>query len=54
LAELVIERTLICLLATVVLISLVAAYLPRITPSLIALGIVAAVLRIVWFYTGRW
>jgi hypothetical protein len=30
-----------------------ACVLPRITPDIIALALVAAALRLVWFYTSR-
>jgi hypothetical protein len=46
-----IERMIIGLVATVVLASLLASYLPRLTPSVALLGVVAAILRMVWWYT---
>ena len=46
-----IERIVLYGAAAVVVLSMLAAVLPRITPSLIALGLVALVARVVWFYT---
>jgi hypothetical protein len=46
-----IERALIYLIAVVVVLSMLAAVLPRVTPSLIALALVAMIARVVWYYT---
>ena len=46
-----IERALIYLIAAVVLMGLLASVLPRITPSLVALGLLILVGRLVWWYT---
>ena len=35
----------------VVGLSMLAAVLPRLTPSVIALGLLALIARVVWFYT---
>ncbi len=45
------ERLVLYLIAVVVLAGVLAADLPRITPSLIALGILILLGRAVWFYT---
>jgi hypothetical protein len=47
----VIERIFIYLIATVVLTSILAADLPRVTPSLVALGVLGLVARAVWLFT---
>jgi hypothetical protein len=47
----VIERALVYLVAAVVLMGLLASVLPRITPSLVALGLLILVGRLVWWYT---
>lgn len=46
-----IERAFVYLIVTVVLASILAADLPRVTPSLVALGVLVCVGRVVWFYT---
>ncbi|HYM46567.1 MAG TPA: hypothetical protein VES65_10485 [Solirubrobacteraceae bacterium] len=46
-----IERALIYLVAFVVVIAVLAAALPRVTLSLVALGVLALLARVVWFYT---
>ena len=46
-----IERALVYLVAAVVLMGLLASVLPRITPSLVALGLLILVGRLVWWYT---
>jgi hypothetical protein len=46
-----IERAVIYLITAVVLMSLLASVLPRITPSLVALGLLILVGRLVWWYT---
>lgn len=45
------ERAVVYLIALVVLVAVLAADLPRVTPSLIALGVLVCVGRVVWFYT---
>jgi hypothetical protein len=47
----VIERVIVYLVATVLLLGLLAEYLPRVTPSLIALGVLVLVGRVVWWRT---
>ena len=47
------ERLVIYLIAVVVVAGVLAADLPRITPSLVALGVLVLVGRLVWWYTGR-
>ena len=46
-----IERAVLYGVVTVVVLSMLAAVLPRITPSLVALGVLVLIGRIVWFYT---
>jgi hypothetical protein len=46
-----IERTILTAIVVVVTLSMLAAVLPRITPSLVALGVLALIARVVWFYT---
>jgi hypothetical protein len=48
------ERAVVLGIVTVVVMSVFASILPRITPSLIALGVLVLVGRAVWFYTRRW
>jgi hypothetical protein len=45
------ERAVILVIVAVVLMSALAATLPRITPSLIAMGVLVLIGRAVWFYT---
>jgi hypothetical protein len=45
------ERTILYGVLTVVVLSMLATVLPRVTPSLIALGILGLAARVVWFYT---
>jgi hypothetical protein len=47
----VIERTILTAIVIVVTLSMLAAVLPRVTPSLSALGVLVLVARVVWFYT---
>lgn len=46
-----IERTIFYGVLLVVGLSMLAAVLPRVTPSLIALGVLVLLARVVWFYT---
>jgi hypothetical protein len=46
-----IERLVIYGAVAVVVLSMLAAVLPRLTPSVIALGLLALIARVVWFYT---
>jgi hypothetical protein len=46
-----IERTIAAGVVIVVAASMLASILPRITPSLLELGVVVLVARVVWFYT---
>jgi hypothetical protein len=46
-----IERTILYGVLTVVGLSMLATVLPRITPSLIALGLLVLLGRVAWFYT---
>ncbi len=45
------ERLVIYLIAVVVLAGVLAADLPSITPSLVALGVLVLLGRLVWWYT---
>jgi hypothetical protein len=45
------ERTILYGVLAVVVLSMLATVLPRITPSLIAIGLFGLVARAVWFYT---
>jgi L-lactate permease len=45
------ERAAIYLIAAVVLASVLASALPRITSSLVALGLLVLIARWVWWYT---
>jgi len=49
-----IEQAVVICLVIIVTLSMLAAVLPRVTPSLVALGVLALVVRIVWSLTGRW
>lgn len=42
------------LVIAVVVIELLASFLPKILPSLIVLAIIAVVLRLVWFFTSHY
>jgi hypothetical protein len=46
-----IERVVVYLIVTVVLLSVAASYLPRVASSLVALGLIACIARLVWWYT---
>lgn len=46
-----IEKAIVAGIVIVVALSMLATVLPRIAPSLVALALVAAVLRAVWWYT---
>lgn len=46
-----IERIVIAGVVIVVTFSMLAAVLPRVTPSLVALGVLVLLARLVWFYT---
>jgi hypothetical protein len=45
------DRAIILVIVAVVILSALASTLPRITPSLVALGLLALIARLVWFYT---
>lgn len=45
------ERAVVFGIVAVVLMSALASVLPRITPSLVALGVLGLVARAVWWYT---
>ena len=45
------ERLFLYLIAAVALVSVLAAYLPRVAPSLVALGLLVLVGRVVWWHT---
>lgn len=45
------EQAIIYLIAFVVFFAVLAADLPRVTPSLVVLGVLVCVGRVVWFYT---
>jgi hypothetical protein len=47
----VIERTIVIAIVVVIVLSMLASVLPRVTSSLVALGVVALVARVVWWYT---
>jgi len=47
----VIERLIIHGALAVVVVTLVASVLPRLVPSLVALGLLVLLGRVVWFYT---
>jgi len=47
----VIERAVVTGIVVVVTLSMLAAVLPRVTPSLVALGVLVLLGRVVWFYT---
>lgn len=46
-----IERTILTAIVIVLALSMVAAVLPRVTPSLVALGMLALVGRVIWWRT---
>lgn len=46
-----IERAVVTGIVVVVTLSMLAAVLPRVTPSLVALGVLVLLGRVVWFYT---
>ena len=48
-----IERLVFYGVLAVVVLSMLAAVLPRITPSLIALALVDVIVRFLWNYTGH-
>jgi hypothetical protein len=48
-----IERIVLYSVLAVVVLSMLAAVLPRITPSLVMLALVAVIVRLVWSYTGH-
>jgi hypothetical protein len=45
------ERAVVLGIVAMVIMSVLASTLPRITPSLTALGLLALIARLVWFYT---
>lgn len=45
------ERLVVYLIAVVVLAGVLAADLPRVTPSLVVLGVLVLIGRYVWWYT---
>ena len=45
------DRTIVLVIVAAVLMSVLASTLPRITPSLVALGLLVLIARLVWFYT---
>ncbi len=45
------ERTVVLGIVAVVLMSALASTLPRVTPSLAVLGLLALIARVVWWYT---
>ncbi len=46
-----IERLVTAGVVTVVAVSMLATVLPRVTPSLLALGLLVLLGRLAWFYT---
>jgi hypothetical protein len=46
-----IERAVVTCMVVVVVLSMLRAVLPRVTPSLVALGVLVLLGRAVWFYT---
>lgn len=46
-----IERTIVVAIVIVVALSMLATVLPRLTPSLVALGMLVLIARLVWWYT---
>jgi len=47
----VIERVIVTGVVVVVTLSMLAAVLPRLTPSLVALGVLVLIARVIWWYT---
>lgn len=48
------QRLLWWLIAAVVGLDVLACVLPRLLPALVVLGVLAGLLRILWFYTDRY
>jgi hypothetical protein len=48
------ERLIVGLVALAIGLQLLAAALPRLVVPLLAVGGLAAILRLVWFFTTRW
>lgn len=46
-----IERVIVTGVVVVVTLSMLAAVLPRLTPSLVALGVLVLIARVIWWYT---